>query len=72
MLRVGLIFIGLCLGTVALASILDYSHAVVFGPCAGPGALVIYGTLLLTASLGTMLTLLGAALWLVRKIRQSH
>lgn len=71
MLRVGLICFGLCLGTVVLATVLDFSHAVVFGPCAGPGALAIYGTLVLTASLGVIFTLLGATVLLVRKIRQS-
>lgn len=55
-----------------LATIFDYLHVVVFGPCAGPGALAIYGILLLTFSLGAILMVIGSGTWLVQKMRGSR
>jgi hypothetical protein len=70
MMRFGLVCLGLCLCTVALASVLDHTHLVVFGPCAGPGAAGIYILLFATSPLGVIFSALGASVWLVRKLRQ--
>ena len=72
MLRFGLVCLFLCLCTMALASLLDYSHVVVFGPCAGVGAAAIYVSLLVTSGLGVLFTIVGAGAKLVRKLRQSQ
>jgi hypothetical protein len=72
MIRAGLLCFALCLGIVALASILEQTHAVVFGPCAGPGAIAIYGALFLTALTGIVLTLIGMIVWLAQKLRTVH
>jgi len=53
-----------------VASLLDYFHLVVFGPCAGYGAAAFYILMMLTFGLGTVLTVLGAILWGVRKLSQ--
>ena len=72
MLRFGVMCLALCLCTAALASILDHLHVVVFGPCAGPGAVAIYLSLLLTSGLGVIFTIAGAAAKAIARIRHSR
>jgi hypothetical protein len=69
MLRIGLVFLTLCLCPVALGAILNASHLVVSGPCAGPGAIAIYTGLIATGGLGILCTLLGSIFSIVRRIR---
>lgn len=75
MVRVGVSCFALCLGLVVLASILDHAHMIVFGPCAGPSEVIIYGALILSATAGLVLTSIGIIVWLIRKMRaprESH
>ena len=72
MLRFGLVCLALCVGTVGVGMLLDQLHLVVSGPCAGPGIVAIYLSILVTFGLGATFTLLGGAAKLIRRLRQSH
>jgi hypothetical protein len=69
-LRFGLLCLTLCLCTVGLASFLDKTHIVVFGPCASAGAAAIYIAILGSATLGAVFTVLGTGAQLVRKLQR--
>ena len=71
MLRLGILLLTICGCMVVLALVLDHFHAVVFGPCAGPGAVTIYLILIVTSVLGVCCTSIGGILWLLLKLRRA-